>query len=480
MKPSTRILSLILTAVMMIPLLVSCGIGGGETTEKDRPAETESYTEANGYELAVNNYNGKAINFYLWNGSNIYAEEDTGDSLNDSTYRRNAKVEDLYNVTFNIPEPEESYAHADWVAMLNNSILSGDDAYQLVGGYPYRMALETMSGRFHNLLDQPYLDFEQEWWPTNYTKKANLGGALYQIIGNIDYSYYQMISAMVYNKEMAADLHVDGLYALVKDGKWTIDKLMAYSALAESDTNGDGRMTAEDDRFGLVVNHNMAVDAFVVSFDERFTDYDENGMPVLLGLSDHYVEIQTLMTKFLLGQNDTLYTDTMSTPEFMEGRALFEGGLLERAVAYRAMENDFGVLPYPKWDEEQEDYHTYIALGNATAYCIPITADGAVSANILEALDYFGYKTIMPAYCDKTLKGKTVRDEESQAMLELIFSHVDCDFTQVYGFCFGDQKSPDLMLRMSLKNGGRSLATEWAKNKRLYDKTMSDLIEKLG
>ena len=70
--------------------------------------------------------------------------------------------------------------------------------------------------------------------------------------------------------------------------------------------------------------------------------------------------------------------------------------------------------------------------------------------------------------------------DQGQAMLELIFSHVDCDFTQVYGFCFGDQKSPDLMLRMSLKYGGRSLATEWAKNKRLYDKTMSDLIEKLG
>ena len=80
---------------------------------------------------------------------------------------------------------------------------------------------------------------------------------------------------------------------------------------------------------------------------------------------------------------------------------------------------------------------------------------------------------------EQTLKGKTVRDSESAEMLDLIFSTISYDFTQIYSYNFGDQKAPTMLLRMTLKNGGAGIASAWAKDEEMYKTTMAKLIETL-
>ena len=475
----TRMLSLFLAVILCAASLTACSQSFAQPSADDGElpveSEEERYVEENGYELDVVDYDGATCCFCT--ASSLNVEEETGESLNDAVYRRNEKVKSLYNVDLSSPDLPFDYNYNDWTTYVRRVIMSGDDAYQVISNGSHVMAAESLTkNQYQNLLNFDAFDFSQPWWTAEFQKAANLGGALYETVGHVDASFYNMTCAILFNKELAKDLHVEDLYQLVRDGKWTLDKLKEYTALAALDLDGNGQMDQDVDRFGLVCNRNNPLDAFVTAFHVIFTDFDEDGLPHLRDLPEYYVEIQETMMRFIVKDPEVLYAYDPGTMEFMEGRALFEAAFLSRAVEYRAMENDFGILPYPMWNEEQGQYYTHNEFGSG--YSIPVTTQGDMPAHILEALAYFGYKMVKPAYYDKTLKGKAVRDEESIEMLDLMFDHITYDFVEVYSHFFGTP-SPDLLLRTSLFEG-RSMAVEWAKKKGIYAKKMKELLSILS
>lgn len=103
----------------------------------------------------------------------------------------------------------------------------------------------------------------------------------------------------------------------------------------------------------------------------------------------------------------------------------------------RSTSFDFGLVPFYKWDESQEEYYTTMHDG-VSMFCVPITSqnDEAVGAT-MEALGVEGYYSVLPAYYDVTLQGKYTRDENSNKMLEIIRSSVICTFDMVYNYQLG-------------------------------------------
>ena len=100
---------------------------------------------------------------------------------------------------------------------------------------------------------------------------------------------------------------------------------------------------------------------------------------------------------------------------------------------YREMENDFGILPYPKLTVSQENYYTTISPFNSQFICVPLVVDNInMIGAVTEALAYFGERDIKPALYEVTLKGKSARDQESQAMLDIIFQNIVYDIGYYY------------------------------------------------
>ncbi len=83
-----------------------------------------------------------------------------------------------------------------------------------------------------------------------------------------------------------------------------------------------------------------------------------------------------------------------------------------------------------------------------------------------------------PEYYDRVLKGKVARDDDSTEMLDIIFSSVTCDFTDFYSFHFGDQKSPAMLMRMTMKEN-KEISSMWATNENIYKTKMGELISAL-
>ena len=105
---------------------------------------------------------------------------------------------------------------------------------------------------------------------------------------------------------------------------------------------------------------------------------------------------------------------------------------LGAATSFRDMENDFGIMPLPLYDESQERYYNSAASWSISLYSIPNNAwqdeDFARAGWITQALAYESLYSLTPAYYEVTLQNKVARDEQSARMLDLIFASRTYDF----------------------------------------------------
>jgi len=139
----------------------------------------------------------------------------------------------------------------------------------------------------------------------------------------------------------------------------------------------------------------------------------------------------------------------------------------------RDMVDDFGILPFPKKDEKQENYITSLR-DTFVGFCIPAdNADPEFTGTIMEALCVSGSQYVIPAYYDVVLKGKTARDDESSEMLDIIKETLKVDFIFAYGNVLGDIGNTFA----NAYNKQVALSTVWAAQKGSAEAKLAALLE---
>jgi len=118
---------------------------------------------------------------------------------------------------------------------------------------------------------------------------------------------------------------------------------------------------------------------------------------------------------------------------FNEGRLLLGGWALSDIDSFRDCKFDFGLIPYPKYDEAQKEYHSFISTILTPGVSIPVTNNEPEKAGlILEAMAYYSVDTLTHAYYETALNDRYVRDEDSGEMLDIIFASRVYDFGYIY------------------------------------------------
>ena len=120
-----------------------------------------------------------------------------------------------------------------------------------------------------------------------------------------------------------------------------------------------------------------------------------------------------------------------------EDRILFTPLRIMHTDQIRDMESAYGLIPLPKWNEEQTNYYTFVhdqySIGG-----IPVSVqDPAMTSAVMEALAAESYRYVTPAYYDVVLNGKYLRDADSSEMLELAMAGVKIDFGWIHTFSLG-------------------------------------------
>lgn len=477
MHKTKRTLTLLLTAL----LLSACS--GGNTTDttadgttdatvdtaETAPVETEITVE-----LPDKNYGDAEVMFLTvqntgmdqYSSHEIYADEMNGQLINDAVYVRNGQVEQAIGVKI----AESKQPDAEKVARSN--LTAGDTTFDVVMPYMNRAIDLATEGFLMDLSTVPYLALGKPWWDGRVTKDMVIADKVFFSTGDISILDNECTMVMFFNKDLVTDYSLESPYALVREKKWTIDKVGEMAAAVTQDVDGDGKMT-NDDAWGLTSAFNAPV-SFYFASGERIVDKDADGnLQFCLG-TDRSVDVLTKVFSLCLG-DDALYNagygDAVTI--FNEGRALFVTFALTDISGLRESEYGFGILPYPLFDEAQSEYNNLISTGLVPTASVPYNnTDPEMTGATLEAMAYYSVDTLTAAYYDSALKSRYVRDEESGEMLDIIFS------TRVYdlGFIFNWGGAGEMITKM-YQNKQTDFVSKWESIKPAAESAMAQAID---
>ena len=361
-----------------------------------------------------------------------YAEELTGDTLTDAVYNRNVKVEDRFNVKLAFDD-DEGGALANRIM---NSTLAGEDDCDLYIGHSIYSGKVATEGIFRNWYDLD-VDFTKPWYPQFAVEHLTLNGRMFLTVSDICLSVAGNTYCYYFNKEAAQSAQFEDPYTVVKEGRWTVDKLMNEIAAYYIDADGDGSKGSRD-IYGFAGEKLNSLCAYLYSFEIDVLDVKEDGsFEILLGNSERSVDAFEKLRKLLYQTDGSYYggpNEAWNGDLFASGNALFITGLLRNsATTYRdTCDFDYGIIPYPKYEESQERYYT-VAGGSFASCAVPVTSTRDELTSVLfAALSAETWKNVQPLYYDVVLKFKGARDETSIEMIDIILDGRNIDFAFVY------------------------------------------------
>ena len=356
--------------------------------------------------------------------------EKGADVIQDAAYNRVVALKDLYHVNVKAITATSSV-----------KIQAKTDIEGQLGTYSLVLCPVTEIGTLsldRNLCDLTEFDEEEitleaPWYNQNFVSNMTIGGRLFYVIGDFSIIDNDGIGALQYNLDLFDEYGLDNPYTMVYNKKWTFDALHSLCKGYVNDDDGNG-IIDQYDSFGFLTQYSN-ITTFMTSGGVIFVKKDENDLPYLALSNSRTIEVLDKALKLFADTTCTAYFDNFKQESsysiyeyankiFMENRALIRCCPVYRITQTRSMVSDFGILPLPMADtDQQEYYHMYSNASPAVA--IPSYLKKEISysaaAAVLEALSYYGRSILLPAYYDVVLKGRVARDDDSREMLDVIF-----------------------------------------------------------
>lgn len=438
-----RIVSL---ALLMLIVLSQAACGdsadGDVTTSSDTSSEVSDGTTAPEYEFADLDWGGDT--FTVLNASTTWGfyqymdfEEQTGEKLDDAIYERNRNVEEMYNLKLEIIEEDIDKNYEQY----RTSILAQDDVYDVAYIRCDRMSSFMEEGYLYNLLDYPEFQLEEPWWDQVIREKSLIGDKKKLYFAGNDFSLigFEGTLCCYFNENMLADLGLETPYDLVRDGAWTIDKLHEY-ATAGANLNGDSSFAWDENGSAIygLASYEDSLNAFITGGGESYVSIDSSGQPVLLNNAEKFYDIIDKAYSIYNTEGEFIFMNGSGNSHyemiFKNGRSLFTIAEIKASSKYRDMEDTFGIVPIPKYDEEQEQYYshrTHICL----VMSVPVTNQRPEdTGKIMDTFSYLSYTDILPIFYNEKVAQKGLRNEESIEMLGIIAETRSFDIGEAYAW----------------------------------------------
>lgn len=492
-------LSFLLAAIMVFATTACGSVSPSENQTDTTPGSSGTVDETDLLpEIFTKglNFGGETITF-LYRAdavSEFYVEESTGDIVDDALFESRSYVEDALNVKLEVIERSWlDTGREQYTNHIATTVLSGDDVYDWVDQIADEWYKLVPQGLMVDLSDNEYIDLSKPWWNSGLVTDANIGGGIFYLVGDYSLGYLKDIYCIYFNKELAEECRVGDLYSLVREGKWTIDKAMELSALAAMDINGDGTIDIENDRLGFVMHDLYHLPGFIASCNVNLAARDGDSWIMGLGTERDHGIVEKLNK--LLYNTDGNYifpasrTSTANlesygkvTSKFISGDILFLTSQMNDAVTdLRDMKSDYGILPFPKYEESQETYQTFSRSTHAVVGMPATCADYAMAAAVIEAIAAANHERVIPAYYETALKVKYSRDDDSAEMYDLILSGATLNFGYLNKNCMkASGTTPSVELFMSGVKDPNTFMSKVAANRENCQKLLDDYVSEVS
>lgn len=456
----TRLTALLLATLLLMSSLVACGGGKTESTDATAASTTQgngttsaaAETEAPAPTLeetlgfAKTDYEGYEFHMLIAKTDEYehLAENLTGDLVNDAVYARNTQVEEFFNIDLQIKSMPCAWADRQaFTAEVSNQVIAGDPTWDMVIGQSAVMCTGLNSQYYTNIAEMPGMDLSKPWWVANQYEKLEINGKLFGAYGDMNLSLYGDMHGIFFSSTIITENKLENPYELVKNNQWTLEKMLTMAEQAGGDLDGTPGASKTGDRIGIIAIDNP-MRALGTGFGCEVIYRGEDGSIVFPDAPterhiDFYTKLSNAFTDGsynLKFKNDT-YEESLQI--LAEDRVLFVPSYLNYISnsILRDMKNDFGILPNPKYDENQENYISQIATG-ATCTTFPQNiANPELSAQVANYMGYLGLESLVSTYFETYLQERLSRTPEMQDMLDLIRETATANLTTVYAALFG-------------------------------------------
>lgn len=473
-------------AVFIFISCLSCGkkenITNDVTTSDSTAEETQSISQILGFPSEDNN--GKEFTVLI-NISKAYefdAEEVTGDVVNDAVYEKNRLVEDYLGISFKFVQENGAWNNRSvFNGIIASDVMSGSKEFDLVSGITVCTMPIAPEGYFIEGKSLPYVQFDKNWWISDMYERFSVDGSLYGFIGDASLSLYKDMTVIYFNKRIWDEYKAPNPYDLVRNNEWTLDKFIELCSGMSKDLNGDGKYDKDNDQLTFIGEY-VPLGTFQTSLDLKVVTIGKDGRPEYIGLTEKFISAYEKLSSFHQQEgilrfssiDDRSYT---SMKTFANCNVASMCNFIYSTEYLRNMKDDYGILPMPKYDKNQEKYISQLGT-STTMFFVPVTSnDIELTSKVMEALSYYTHTLVIPKYYEVALKDKYARDDDIAEMLDIIRDGAAFDFLFVYGTSL--QSAPNTYFRF--QNAFHSdLASAFESSKTAFITSLEQMIEKYG
>lgn len=357
------------------------------------------------------------------------------DIVYSAIYERNQSVMKRLKCVLNFI-PSGTTAWDQVPDVLKQGILANDGSFEIVFTTNNTVTQEKLFNYFQDVNYSEYIDLNERWWYYDAIEETSVDGYSMRLLyGDISIATLGNAGAIYYNKDLYEQYLANGqspdyLYQVVLDGKWTLEY---FSGLTKRSHISLGPEGPDGDIFGFsLFRHGEPLHYFPISCDVEYYKRDQGGMPIIAYDQEKAVKVVELLYSMLYENEgawlffpNQIGAEVGHENDFSNGRVIFSLSSLSAVLAdnMREMQSDYGILPYPKFDEYQDEYISFMANGTVLVG-IPISvpedrAMGTVSA-VVEALASESYRHVSVAFYETALKGAYSRDDTASQMMDII------------------------------------------------------------
>ena len=438
-----KILALLLAVLMLVPVLAACGedtpdapVTDAPTSNQPQDSETQA-PEETGLVLGKTDFGGANLriigidetrNFGYYQTSDIWMETEVADPFDNAVYKRIQDCLTKYNFGVEytkVPNPMTDIA----------SLVSGGlDQYDVVLDAWNSMWPGCKAGNLLDLREISSIDLTNEWWDQNANEQLDIANRMFYTAGDFTTVDDRCTRALYFNKTMAAANNLESPYELVRNNQWTLDKFAEMARAVKNDVDGGGTVDTED--IVGFFRESGQFNSLIVAMGESYFKMDENGLPVYTFLQDsESVTKMEAVSNLLIEDGLTIdihkFTDyggysnrfTYARSLFASGKHLFTIGGSLVISEFADMEDEFGILPMPKWNSEQTRYYHTLDPQCAMIGVPNTKVDATDIGYMMEYFSYEGRENLSPTFKDRMLKRRYAQDKDSGDMLDIIYAN---------------------------------------------------------
>ena len=363
----------------------------------------------------------------------------------------------------------------DVTSQVKKTVAAGDDTYDMISDW-IKLVLETAGkGYYLNLYNIPTINLDNPWWDANCRDLLTISGRLFAAFSDMNVQTLDLLGGICINNTLAANLGYGAVSDKVFEGTWTFDAMREMIIAGSADLNGDSVMD-QNDQFGYIAGIGD-INPMIVCSERNYIINTDGEMKLNYG-SEKVIAAAEKMDPIINNKQTTVYLNESpwGNEVFTSGRALMQGVTIGTFYhTYRGLELDISLLPTPKYDEQQQNYHSMMSNCSMGISIPASSSDTERTGNIIEALGAYSYKEIDEVYYDTTLQVKLARDDATKRILEIIVKGKIADLCVLNENAWGNVLTS--FLNTFHKSGAAELASLAEKNAEKFQKIADKIVE---